>query len=150
MSQIIYINIEQVVSIHKNTVYLSGGGSIDHFDLGRLESVLDHIQNDDYYPTFEDKLTHLFFSTNQFHCFHDGNKRLSIALSAFMLILNGYLYCSSKFIKELENISYHVAAGKINKDLLKEIIESILFEDYDNDEQLKLKILQAIQDNDEL
>ena len=67
-----------------------------------------------------------------------------------MLILNGYLYCSSKFIKELENISYHVAAGKINKDLLKEIIESILFEDYDNDEQLKLKILQAIQDNDEL
>ena len=55
-----------------------------------------------------------------------------------------------KFIKELENISYHVAAGKINKDLLKEIIESILFEDYDNDEQLKLKILQAIQDNDEL
>ena len=145
MSKIIYINIEQVLSIHRNTVALSGGGSIDHFDLGRLESVLEHIQNDEYYPTFEDKLTHLFFSTNQFHCFHDGNKRLSIALSAYMLILNGYLYCSSNFIRELENISYHVAAGKIKKELLKEIIESILLEDYENDDSLKLKILQAIQ-----
>ncbi len=144
MSKIIYINIEQVLSIHRNTVALSGGGSIDHFDLGRLESVLEHIQNDEYYPTFEDKLTHLFFSTNQFHCFHDGNKRLSIALSAYMLILNGYLYCSSNFIRELENISYHVAAGKIKKELLKEIIESILLEDYANDDSLKLKILQAI------
>jgi len=109
-----------------------------------LKSVLEHIQNDDYYPNFEDKLTHLFFTINKFHCFQDGNKRLSIAVSVYMLILNGYLYCSSKFIKEMENISYHVAAGKINKELLKEIIVSILLEDYDNNELLKLSILRAI------
>ena len=34
--------------------------------------ILDHIQNDDYYPDFVDKLTHLFFCSNKFHCFNDG------------------------------------------------------------------------------
>ena len=34
------------------------------------------------YPTFESKLTHLFFCVCKFHCFADGNKRLAITLSA--------------------------------------------------------------------
>lgn len=58
---IIYITLEQALVIHRKTVQYSGGGALGHFDLGRLESVLQHIQNDDYYPTFVDKLTHLFF-----------------------------------------------------------------------------------------
>lgn len=128
---------------------ISGGGSLDHFDLGQIESVLSHIQNDDYYKNFEDKLAHLFFAINKFHCFHDGNKRLAIAVSTHLLILNGYLYCASKFIKEMENISYHIAAGSISKELLKEIIISIILEDYDNDESLKLRILKAIRESSE-
>ena len=45
----------------------------------------------------------------------------------------------------MENISYHVAAGKIDKDLLKEIICAVIEDDMGL-EGLKLKILMAISD----
>ena len=61
MDGIIYIDLEQAKHIHQKTIQYSGGGTYEHFDLGRLESVLQNIQNDDYYPTFVEKLTHLFF-----------------------------------------------------------------------------------------
>ncbi len=141
--KVIYIEIEQAIQTHKLTVKISGGGLDEIFDAGRLEGVLQHIQNDDYYPCFEDKLTHLVFSSNKFHCFHDGNKRISISLGAEFLLLNGYVFCVPKFIQEMENISYHIASGKISKDLLKEIIISIINEP-DFSEALKLKIYNAI------
>jgi death-on-curing protein len=119
---LIYLTLEQAVKIHAKTVEVSGGGALGHLDLGKLESVLQHIQDDDYYPTFEEKLTHLFFSACKFHCFQDGNKRIAITLSAQMLLFNGYLYCVSSFLREMENISYHVAAGNIDKELLQEIL----------------------------
>ncbi len=120
---LIYLALEQAVKIHAKTVEVSGGGALGHLDLGKLESVLQHIQDDDYYPTFEEKLTHLFFSACKFHCFQDGNKRIAITLSAQMLLFNGYLYCVSSFLREMENISYHVAAGNIDKELLQEILQ---------------------------
>jgi death-on-curing protein len=43
----------------------------------------------------------------------------------------------------MENISYHVATGKIDKDLLKEIICAVIEDDMER-EGLKLKILMAI------
>jgi death on curing protein len=143
---IVYINIEQAIETHRLTVQVSGGGSLTVIDIGKLESVLTHIQNDDYYPTFEDKLNHLVFSANKFHSFLDGNKRLSISLGAQFLLLNGYLFIAPRFIQEMENISYHVAAGKVDKDFLKEIITSIIYEP-DYPEELKLRIFNAIKDN---
>ncbi|MDP3608016.1 MAG: type II toxin-antitoxin system death-on-curing family toxin [Methylophilus sp.] len=138
-----YLTLEQAIDIHANTVEVSGGGTLGHLELGKLDSVLQNIQNDDYYPTFEEKLTHLFFSACKFHCFQDGNKRIAITLSAQMLLFNGYMYCASSFLREMENISYHVAAGNIDKALLLEIITAHLMEEED-DESLKLKILNAI------
>ena len=89
----------------------------------------------------------MFFFACNFHCFQDGNKRIAITLCAQMLLFNGYLYCSEHFIREMENISYHVAAGNIDKDLLKEIITSVIRGDAD-DEELKLKILHAISEDE--
>ncbi len=43
----------------------------------------------------------------------------------------------------MENISYHVAAGNIDKDLLHEIVTAVIKGD-ENDEELKLKIIHAI------
>ena len=139
----LYLSIDQIPAIHKMTVKISGGGSTGILDLGKLESVLQHIQNDDYYPTFEDKLTHLVFSTNKFHCFEDGNKRMSIVLGTQFLLINGYTFILTKFIREMENISYHLAAGVISKDFLLEIIKSLIYEE-DFSEELKLKIANAI------
>lgn len=138
-----YLTLEQAIDIHAKTVEVSGGGTLGHLELGKLDSVLQNIQNDDYYPTFEEKLTHLFFSACKFHCFQDGNKRIAITLSAQLLLFNGYMYCVSSFLREMENISYHVAAGNIDKALLLEIITAHLMEEEDN-ESLKLKILNAI------
>jgi death-on-curing protein len=143
---VIYLTLEQAIEVHRKTVEISGGGAMGHLDLGKLDSVLTHIQNDDYYPTFADKLTHLFFGACKFHSFEDGNKRIAITLSAQMLLLNGYLYCADQFIREMENISYHVAAGRIDKDLLGEIITAVLDDEFEA-ERLKLKILNAIADD---
>ena len=144
MEHIIYITLEQAQAVHKKTIQYSGGGTYEHFDLGRLDSVLQNIQNDDYYPTFIDKLTHLFFCTCKFHCFADGNKRLAITLSAQFLLLNGYMAIAKKFFAETENISYQVAAGNIDKELLHKIMVAIMDGTYDYDEELKLEIYNAI------
>lgn len=144
MADLCYITLDEAIEIHKLTVQHSGGGALGHFDLGRLDSVLQNIQNDDYYPSFVDKITHLFFCACEFHCFEDGNKRIAITLSAQFLLKNGYLSVAQSFLKEMENISYHVAAGKIDKELLYEIMESILKGSFESDESLKLKIIHAI------
>lgn len=144
MDGIIYITLEQAKIIHQKTIQYSGGGTYEHLDLGRLDSVLEHIQNDDYYPNFVDKITHLFFCTCQFHCFADGNKRLAITLCAQFLLLNGYMAIAKDFFRVMENISYQVAAGKIDKHLLHKIMQAIMDQTYDLDEELKLEIYHAI------
>lgn len=141
---VLYIDIEQALSIHEKTVQVSGGGSLGTINIGFLESVLEHIQNDDYYPTFEEKLTHLVFAVNRTHCFSDGKKRISISLGFQFLNLNGYLYCLRRFIPEMENISYHLAAGLIGKELLQRIIHSMLENERDFDEELKLEMFTII------
>lgn len=144
MQGIIYITIDRAKIIHQKTIQYSGGGTLEHFDLGRLESVLQNIQNDDYYPTFSDKMTHLFYCVCEFHCFADGNKRLAITLCAQFLLYNGYVAIAKDFFTMMENISYHVATGKINKDLLCKIMEAIMNGTYNTDEELKLEIYHAI------
>lgn len=143
MMVICYLTLEQAVEVHRKTVEISGGGALGHLDLGKLDSVLHHIQNDDYYPSFVDKLTHLFFSANKFHCFEDGNKRIAISLGAQFLLLNGYVFVAGRFIREMENISYHVATGRIDKNLLHDIIDAVIHDEMEN-EALKLQILNAI------
>jgi len=138
-----YLDIEQAIDIHRKTVEVSGGGDDGILDIGKLESVLENIKNDDYYPDFIDKLTHLFFCSNKFHCFNDGNKRIAIALGTQFLLLNGYIFIVPRFIREMENISYHVASGAIEKDLLYKVIFSVINEP-EISEEIKLKIYEAI------
>ena len=144
MDGIVYLTLEQAKAIHAKTIEYSGGGTYEYFDLGRLDSVLMNIQNDDYYPTFVDKITHLFYCTCEFHCFADGNKRLAITLSAQFLLFNGYMAVAKNFFAITENISYYVAAGKIRKDPLHRIMTAIMDGTYDSDEELKLDIFNAI------
>ena len=144
MDRFIYITPEQARVTHEKTIQYSGGGTLEELDFGKLESVLYNIQNDDWYPTFVDKLTHLFFCTCQFHSFADGNKRLAITLSTLFLLLNGYLSIAETFLAKTENISLNVAASKIDKELLHKIMEAIMNGSYDEDEALKLEIYIAI------
>lgn len=137
-----YFDIEHAIETH-DLIINESGGSHGVNDLGLLESVLEHIQNNIYYPEFETKVTHLVYSVNKNHAFSDGNKRSSIALGAYFLELNGLDYCVDRFIIQMENISVHVADNRIDKDLLYEIIYSIINED-DFSEELRIKIIDAI------
>ena len=143
LAELIYFGIDEAMRIHHATIEKSGGGTYEAIDSGRLESVLEHIQNHDYYPTIEDKLTHLFWGACKFHCFADGNKRIALTLCTQFLLLNGYLFIGSNFIKLFENITYHVASGAINEFLLHEIIESVFNGEFES-EEIKLKIYNAI------
>jgi len=122
----------------------NSGGLAGTKDIGQLESPLAHIENDGYYPEMEDKLTHLVFSINKHHAFNDGNKRSSLALGAYFLELNGFDYMVKRFVREMENIAVWVADNVIGKDLLHQIISSILYDD-DYSEDVKLAILAAIE-----
>ncbi|RIV31554.1 type II toxin-antitoxin system death-on-curing family toxin [Flagellimonas lutimaris] len=141
-----YFDIAHAIETH-DFIIDESGGSHGIRDIGLLESVLDHIQNDLYYPEFETKVAHLVFSVNKSHAFSDGNKRSSIALGAYFLELNGLDYCLDRFIIEMENISVHVADNRIDKDLLYEIIYSIINED-DFSEELRIKIIDATNQQD--
>ncbi|MBT4383585.1 MAG: type II toxin-antitoxin system death-on-curing family toxin [Candidatus Marinimicrobia bacterium] len=143
---IIYFeSIDEVIAIHKKTVEVSGGGEDGVRDTHSLIAALAHIQNDDYYPTFEAKLTHLFFVANKSHCFVDGNKRIAISLGMKFLLNNGYLYVIQKFAHQMEMVSYQVASNNIDKDLLLEIVDSIINEE-DYSESLKIRIANCIKD----
>ena len=51
---------------------------------------------------------------------------------------------AKSFFEVTENVSYQVAAGKIDKDLLRRIMIAIMYDTYETDEELKLDIYHAI------
>ncbi|EHR38134.1 type II toxin-antitoxin system death-on-curing family toxin [Facklamia languida] len=120
-----YIDIEFALKVHDMIIEKSGGMA-GIKDQGQLESVLTHIQNDIYYPGFEDKLTHLIFSIIQFHMFIDGNKRTSISLGLYFMNLNHYTFADDDFILNMEDIVVGVAEGKITKLELKDLLTQLL------------------------
>lgn len=137
----IYFDFEYAVKEHDYIIEHSGGLT-GAKDLGQLHATLDFVQDDHYYPELEDKVAYLFYSINKNHAFNDGNKRSSIALSAYFLELNGLDHLVSKFISLTENIAVDVADNIIDRDLLKEIITSIIYEE-DFSYDLKLRIIEA-------
>jgi len=140
--KIFYFDTKHAVKEHDWIIDNSGGLS-GLKEIGLLDSALEHIQNDLYYPTFEEKLKHLIIAVNKFHPFNDGNKRSSLVLGAYFLKLNGYDYCVNKFIFEMENIVVWLAEGKINDELLLDIVKSIIEED-DFNESIKLRLFECI------
>lgn len=139
---ILYFDVTHAVQEHDRIIEVSGGmaGTKDE---GQLCSVLEHIKNDLYYPSFEEKLNHLVFSIIKFHAFNDGNKRSSLALSAYFLTINGYSHCVPQFIREMENIAVWVADGQISKQLLLKIVTSLIAED-DYPEAVKLELVEVL------
>jgi death-on-curing protein len=138
----LYFDTPHAISVHDNIITKTGGLS-GVINIGLLDSAIEHIKNDMYYPLVEDKATHLLFSINKNHAFQDGNKRSSLALSAYFLEINGFSFMIEKFIIKMENIVVSVADNIIDKDLLKEIITSLIYED-DYSEEIKLKIFRAL------
>ena len=138
-----YIDYDGALEVYRKTVAASGGGLQGVKDEGGIRKVLDFVQNDLYYPTFVEKLTYLVFGLCTGHYFEDSNKRVALTIGVWFLVNNGYYWHAYSFIQCMEAIVYHVAAGRIDKELLQRIITCFMAnEDYPED--LKLEIIHAI------
>lgn len=138
MVDIIYFPVKYAIVQHDKIINLTGGLS-GIKDALQLESSLLFIQNDIYYPTFVDKLTHLVYSVAMNHCFNDANKRSSIVLGAYFLEINGKENLVPVFILEMENIVLWIANHFLDKQKLSIFIESILTKGgFDEEDKLRL------------
>ncbi|WP_172202080.1 type II toxin-antitoxin system death-on-curing family toxin [Campylobacter sp. RM16188] len=118
-----YFSINEAIELHGIIMNEIGGKrGFNESQISLLDSVLSSIQNDDYYPSFIDKLTHLIFSCVKFHPFLDGNKRSAIFLAIFFMELNDKADIYEEFAALMEDVVVEVAAGSISKDELRLII----------------------------
>lgn len=127
LRKFIYPDLDVVMQKHDEEVILKSGGTLGILDAGLIDSALSFIENDRYYKTFEDKLTHLVFSIAKNHAFVDGNKRTAIVVGAYFLEVNSYdQYVIDVFIREMENVILLVVQNRLNKRELKEIISDYI------------------------
>lgn len=58
-NEIQYIDYDEVLDVYRRMIGASGGGFDGIRDDGGIRATLDFVQNNLYYPSFEDKLTYL-------------------------------------------------------------------------------------------
>lgn len=126
-----YFDTKHAIEVHASIIEKSGGLAGVKNE-GSLDSVLAQISDEGYYPDFLDKITNLVYGINKNHCFNDGNKRASIALSCYFLELNGHDYVINQYTQGMEEIAVWLASSLINKEQLKEVIQFLLYEDWLN------------------
>lgn len=141
--EILYIDYDEALMVYRKMIEASNGGFLGVRDEGGILSTLNFIQNDDYYPTFTDKLSYLVFTFCSGHYFSDGNKRIALTLGAYFLHKNKRYWNACVFMKQFESIIYHIAASHIDSDLLLRMMHAFMAgEDYDK--ELKLDIAHAM------
>ena len=122
-----YLSLDEAIILHNDIMEaMNGLQGYNKSQISYLESALTHIQNDEFYPSFLDKLTHLIFSCVKFHPFLDGNKRTAIYIADAFIELNyPELVCEDFYLK-LEDIVVEVASGSVSNNRLREILGEIL------------------------
>lgn len=142
LPEIIYIDSLTAISKHNEIIEKTGGlPGIQHE--GMLESALEHIQNDNYYPTFVDKLTHLVDQVNR-QVFVDGSKRSAITIGAYFLEINGFDQAVvGVFMREMENPILLAARNELNRDDLKAIIRDVIY-DLEVSDETKARYLKLL------
>lgn len=122
-----YLNIQDVMTLHQQMIEaMQGLKGVNPQQIGLLESALQQIQNDDYYPNFIDKLTHIVFACVKFHPFLDGNKRTALLVARTFIVMNYPKILLENFYQNLEDVVVAVAEGKTTKEELREILQNLL------------------------
>lgn len=117
-----YLDLQEAICIHDKIIEkMQGLGGYNQTSIGYLGSALEQIRNDEFYPTFLDKLAHLMFSCIKFHPFNDGNKRSSIFIAMHFLDINGKSV--ENFAQNMEEIVVKVAEDSLSKEEFKEILK---------------------------
>lgn len=88
----IVLTKQQILLLHSQLIFETGG-SDGLRDVGLLESAINsHFQqfdNEDLYPTIQQKASRLCFGLVNNHPFIDGNKRIGAHVMLVFLALNG-------------------------------------------------------------
>lgn len=140
---VMYMDINKVLDAHEKVLKESGGAS-GTLQMNYIESILEFIKDDNYYPSFTEKLSYLVYSIASNHCFLDGNKRTAIATGMYFLIINDYDNATvGKFAQEMENVIPLVLQRIFSREDLTDIIASILW-DFEPYESKKLEYIQKL------
>jgi death on curing protein len=120
MRSVLYPTLNEVLELHSRLIDRFGGsGGIR--DLGLLESALMRPQTG-YYKSLSLQAAALMQSLAQNHAFVDGNKRISFAVTAIFLRMNGY-----RLKVEADNgesfLIDKVIQQKVNLELIAEWLE---------------------------
>lgn len=88
----IVLSKQQILLLHSQLISETGG-SDGLRDVGLLESAINspfqQFENEDLYPTIQQKASRLCFGLVNNHPFIDGNKRISAHVMLVFLALNG-------------------------------------------------------------
>nr|WP_317403975.1 Fic family protein [uncultured Helicobacter sp.] len=121
-----YLSLQEVQIMHDDIINEIGGLSgANPKQIALLDSALTQIQNDDYYPSFIDKLTHIMFACVKFHPSLECNKRTALLIGDAFIMLN-HKATPKDFYQKLEDVIVSVASDEISKDELAQILSAIL------------------------
>ena len=107
--EIIYFDVSHATRAHDYIIETTGGLA-GFKSPGNLDSLLYFISHDLYYPTFEEKVSHLFFGLTKFHIFNDGNKRTALFITLLFLKRNGIILSANP---DFVGMTVEAAAGQL-------------------------------------
>lgn len=124
-----YFHLSFAIDYHDDMLARIGGlAGHNKTQIAYLDSALEQIQNDDYYPDFISKLTHIIFSCVKFHPFLDGNKRTAIYLGYHFANINN-ITCTNCYFIAMEDVVVKIADNSVSKDELKNILLELFRQD---------------------
>ena len=115
MSELLYLNMNDVLDLHARQVERFGGAAGIR-DAGLLDAAINRPQSGYYADVFEEAAA-LWESLTMNHCFVDGNKRVGFASVYVFLRLNGVRVVASE-AKTLDFILTSIETGTFMKDNL--------------------------------
>lgn len=121
-----YLDAETVIELHELILkYSNGLSGVRNTNL--VESPLEAIKNDTYYPSFSEKLAFLLYSFVKNHPFADGNKRTAIVICALFMNINGYNDREMNiFAVWGESLALNIASGKMSLEETKDSSEFLM------------------------
>jgi len=141
---IVFFDFKYALKQHEKILEISGGFP-GYKDKEYLQTIIDHVKNNSYYPTFSAKLAYVVFSISTGHIFNDGNKRTAIALGSYLLELNGLGGNVGSFIVHMEYLVIWLVERKISRSTFNRAVESIVLTG-DLGESVQLETLRELSD----
>lgn len=148
MDDFVYFDVQKIIEIHENVLEESGGFP-GIKDMSSLETTVEFVKNDFYYPTLIDKVCYIIFNLATSHPFLDANKRTALSVSAFFLNINEPDFCSSYYMEVMEDMVIFLVENLITKYELGLFVDCIISK-VEFSEDLKLLLVNCYQKHHEI